>query len=157
MKKRSTIVLVISYQQVRKCHFSSKSSIISFECIKDFSLRSARHRRQGQLSIDRVNTPKVILINERDPEKSAERIVEWLFQHYPGLKIDQLAVVKQNNRFYQRATFKTANGQQKIVLFDITAALQNNMRTSAQVFQAGTMVRLWPRTGSTPTRRQILI
>lgn len=106
--------------------------------------------------MDRLNSPRVVPINETDPNKSAERVAEWLAQHYPGHKMIQLATVKHNSRVYLRATFQT-NGQRKVVFFDVTSVLQNNMYTAMRVFQTGTMIRLWPRTGSKPTMRQILV
>ena len=65
-------------------------------------------------------------------------------------------MVKQNNRIYQRATFKTPNGKRQVILFDVTAAFQS-MRTTWRIFPGGTMVRLTPSTGSTPTRMQVLV
>jgi hypothetical protein len=107
--------------------------------------------------MDGANSPRVVPINERNPDKASEQIAQWLVQHYPGLKVIQLATVKQKNRFYQRATIQTANGQRKVILFDVTLSNQNNMNTTIRAFPGGTMVRLWPGTGSRPTRNEILI
>jgi hypothetical protein len=107
--------------------------------------------------VDRLKSPKVIVINETDSDRSAERVAEWLVQHYPGLKVIQLATIKHKNRVYQRASFQTTNGQQKVVFFDVTSTFKNNMNTAMRIFQAGTMIRLWPGTGSTPTKMQILV
>jgi hypothetical protein len=107
------------------------------------------------IKADHGKAPRAVVINEIDSDKSSEKIAQWLLQHYPGLQVIQLATIKQNNRFYNRATFNTANGQRKVVLFDVTASHRNNMSTSVRIFPAGTMVRLWAGTESTPTRIQV--
>ena len=96
------------------------------------------------------------MIHETDPEKAVEKMAGWLVQHYPGLKLVQLAIISKNNRAYGRTTFTAANRQQKVVLFDITKAAQNNLSTSMRIFPAGTVVRLWPGSGSTPARLQVV-
>jgi hypothetical protein len=103
---------------------------------------------------DHAKAPRIVVITETDPKKSATKQAEWLAQHYPGHKTIQMANVNQNNRVYNRVTFLTANGQRKVVLFDVTVLFQENMTTSMGNFPVGTMVRLWPGTGSTPTRIQ---
>ncbi len=105
---------------------------------------------------DQLKSPRVIVLNETDSEKSGKKQADWLAQHYPGFKLIQMANVNQNNRIYNRVTFNTANGQRQVVLFDVSASYLNNLSTSMRVFPEGTMVRLWPRSGSTPTRIQII-
>jgi len=112
--------------------------------------------RHHQLVVDQAKEARIVIINETDSEKSAAKQARWLNQHYPGLKIIQMANVHQNNRVYIRATFITVNGQRMVVLFDVTATFLGDMNTSMRIFPAGTRVRIWPRTGSRPTRVQLV-
>jgi len=112
--------------------------------------------RHHQLVVDQAKEARIVIINETDSEKSAAKQARWLNQHYPGLKIIQMANVNQNNRVYIRATFITVNGQRMVVLFDVTATFLGDMNTSMRIFPAGTMVRIWPRIGSRPTRVQLV-
>ncbi len=111
---------------------------------------------QQQLISDQAKEPRIVMINETDYEKAIEKVTEWLRRHYPGLKIGQLAVVNQNNRALGRANFTTANGQRKVVLFDLTRAAQYNLSTSMRMFPEGTVIRLWPGAGSAPPRVQLV-
>ncbi|CAF4218997.1 unnamed protein product [Adineta steineri] len=100
--------------------------------------------------------PRVVAINETDPKKSAQKLVAWLDTHYPNHKIIQMARIKQNQRIYNRVVFQTAQGQRSMVVFDVNALYLNNMGTATEMFSNGTMVRINPGTGSTPTRMQVL-
>jgi len=105
---------------------------------------------------DQLRSPKVVVINEIDSEKSGQKQADWLAQHYPGFKLIQMANLNKQNRIYNRVTFNTPKGQRQVVLFDVSASYLNNMSPSMRTFQEGTMVRLWPRSGSTPTRIQVI-
>jgi hypothetical protein len=111
---------------------------------------------QQQLRADQAKEPRIVMINETDYEKAIQKVTEWLRQHYPGLKIGQLAVINQKNRAYGRANFTTANGQRKVVLFDLTKAAQYNLSTSMRMFPEGTVVRILPGAGSAPPRLQFV-
>ncbi|CAF4157358.1 unnamed protein product [Adineta steineri] len=100
--------------------------------------------------------PRVVVINERDPKKSTEKVVTWLVTHYPNCKVIQMAIVKQNHRIYTRVIFQTAQGQRKMILFDETASYLNREGGSTSLFPTGTVARLNPGTGSIPTRIQIV-
>ena len=110
-----------------------------------------------QYVIDESKRPRAVTINEQDPEIVMKKIDQWLSQHYPGYQINHVEIVKPDRRVYARANFRTADRQEKTVLFDVTAAAQSYMNTMMRMFSPGTVVRLWPGAGSRPTRYQVLI
>ncbi|CAF1486283.1 unnamed protein product, partial [Adineta steineri] len=117
----------------------------------------AQQQQQAMADYSRASrAPRVVVINERDPIKSAQKLVAWLDTHYPNHKIIQMARIKQNQRIYNRVVFQTAQGQRNMVVFDVNALYLNNMGTATEMFSNGTMVRISPGTGSTPTRMQVL-
>ncbi|UJR17394.1 hypothetical protein I4U23_004289 [Adineta vaga] len=110
-----------------------------------------------QIYVDEAKRPRAIMINERDPESALRKITQYLSQHYPGLHMNQIALVKPDQRVYARATFRTAAGQEKVVLFDVSTAVQGYMNTDIRMLSPGTVVRIWPGSGSRPMRHELLI
>ncbi|CAF1020671.1 unnamed protein product [Adineta ricciae] len=99
-------------------------------------------------------SPKVVVISGPDAESRHKKIEGWLNKHYPGHQLIQTAKVKQNDRFYCRKTFRTSKGQVKAVYFDFTNSLNNKIDTTNRMFAGGTMIRIWARQGSQPTRAE---
>ncbi|CAF1012807.1 unnamed protein product [Adineta ricciae] len=97
---------------------------------------------------------KVVVISGSDAETRHKKIERWLNKHYPGHQLIQTAKVKQNDRFYCRKTFRTSKGQVKAVYFDFTNSLNNKIGTTNRMFAGGTMIRIWARQGSQPTRTE---
>ncbi|CAF0796676.1 unnamed protein product [Adineta steineri] len=110
-----------------------------------------------QIYVDEAKRPRAVTINERDPEIALKKITAWLTLHYPGLHVNHVELTKPDQRVYARANFRTALNQQKVVLFDVTAAANGFMNTNIRMFSPGTVVRIWPGTRTTPTRHEILI
>ncbi|UJR19739.1 hypothetical protein I4U23_022873 [Adineta vaga] len=116
------------------------------------SYRPYQHSIRQPIFVDHNRSPRVVKIRGPDREIRNKMVEQWLANHYPGYQLIQTAKVKDNNRFYCRKTFRTADRRVKVVLFDFTEDAQREGDTVNRMFPGGTMIRVWARQGSLPTR-----
>ncbi|CAF1176347.1 unnamed protein product [Adineta ricciae] len=111
------------------------------------------HHSIGQTAfVDHKRSPRIVPLRGENREIRYQKMEQWMAKHYPHNQTIQTAKIKENNRFYTRRTFRTVDGRIEVVFFDITEDTRREMHTYTRMFPGGTMIHVWPRQGSVPTR-----
>jgi hypothetical protein len=105
-----------------------------------FSLSSSRVPKCP--SANRSKSIRLIVLNDTDKITTGLKELLWLRQQYPGHQVTRQAMVKQNSRMYDRFTFKTADGNEMLVLFYVTRSVQHNCSSGMTSVPNGTVSSL---------------
>ncbi|CAF1399061.1 unnamed protein product [Adineta steineri] len=116
------------------------------------SYRSYHHSIQQPAFVDHKRFTRIVPISGKNRDIIYQKIDRWLDIHYAGYQLIQTAQIKENNRFYCRKTFRTADGRIKVILFDSTDDALYERNNTSLMFQGGTKIRVWTRQTSIPTR-----